>query len=66
MYHAKKFSMTSLVPHKTQGVELAAVPPMKNTTSFPVVTFGSGSAGVGKQRLRWTSHLHDRFVDAIT
>ena len=66
MYHAKKFSMTSLVPHKTQGVELAVVPPMKNTTSFPAVASSSGSARVGKQRLRWTSHLHDRFVDAIT
>ena len=72
MYHAKKFSMTSLVPHKTQGVELAAVPPVKNTASSAAAASGSGSgsgsgsAGAGKQRLRWTSDLHDRFVDAIT
>lgn len=70
MYHAKKFSMTSLVPHKTQGVDLAAVPPVKNTASSAAAASGSGSgsgsAGAGKQRLRWTSDLHDRFVDAIT
>lgn len=69
MYHQKKFSMTSLVPHKTQGVELAAVPPVKNTASSAAASVsgsGSGSAGAGKQRLRWTSDLHDRFVDAIT
>ena len=61
--------MTSLVPHKTQGVELAAVPHVKNTTSSAAASgsgSGSGSAGAGKQRLRWTSDLHDRFVDAIT
>lgn len=68
MYHAKKFSMTSLVPHKTQGVELAVVSPVKNPASSAAAPSGSASAsaGAGKQRLRWTSDLHDRFVDAIT
>lgn len=62
MYHAKKISTTSLVPHKVQGPEQLA----------PVGVLG-GSAirdtaptvESGKQRLRWTSDLHDRFVDAI-
>ena len=66
MNHTKKFSLTSLVAHKTQGVELAAVPPVKNTASSTAAASASGSAGAGKQRLRWTSDLHDRFVDAIT
>ncbi|XP_041024090.1 myb family transcription factor PHL7-like isoform X2 [Juglans microcarpa x Juglans regia] len=72
MYHAKKFSMTSLVPHKGQGGGgepvstgsgvsggCAAVV-IKNST--PAASAG----GTGKQRLRWTSDLHDRFVDAIS
>jgi len=71
MYHAKKFSMTSLVPHKggqgggggeplamTSGV-LGGSSAVKNSTL-------AASGGAGKQRLRWTSDLHDRFVDAIT
>lgn len=62
MYHAKKISTTSLVPHKGQGPEQLA---------HVAVLGGSATTGTaptvesGKQRLRWTSDLHDRFVDAI-
>lgn len=68
MYYPKKFSMTSLVPHKGQagGVETHATSAgvlggsaVKNSTP------ASSGGGAGKQRLRWTSDLHDRFVDAI-
>ncbi|KAL6228405.1 hypothetical protein ACLB2K_002355 [Fragaria x ananassa] len=63
MYHAKKFSTASLVPHKPQSSEqlVASDSSVKNPTPS-----ASASAGNGKQRLRWTSDLHDRFVDAIT
>ncbi|KAH7652190.1 Myb domain plants domain-containing protein [Dioscorea alata] len=62
MYHAKKFSSLPMVHHKVpSSEELANVgscggSPAKN----PI------ASGGGKQRLRWTSDLHDRFVDAIT
>ncbi|KAJ0974669.1 hypothetical protein J5N97_016634 [Dioscorea zingiberensis] len=62
MYHAKKFSSLPMVHHKAPSTEeLGNVSscggsPVRNT----------GSSGGGKQRLRWTSDLHDRFVDAIT
>ncbi|XP_072997802.1 myb family transcription factor PHL7-like isoform X1 [Typha latifolia] len=54
MYHPKKFSTLPLVPHKAQSSE-----------QLGNVNNSSNSGGVGKQRLRWTSDLHDRFVDAI-
>ncbi|KAL5546919.1 hypothetical protein UlMin_006606 [Ulmus minor] len=66
MYHAKKFSTASLVPHKGQSSEPPANagalggPAVKSTAPPPA------AGGGGKQRLRWTSDLHDRFVDAIT
>lgn len=50
-----------LAPYNEQGdeqnlaVAAAGGPPVDNP-----------SGGNGKQRLRWTSDLHDRFVDAIT
>ncbi|KAF7801398.1 myb family transcription factor PHL7-like isoform X2 [Senna tora] len=64
MYHAKKFTPATLVPHKTQsGAEqLANV----SDLSGSAVKNASPVGGSGKQRLRWTSDLHDRFVDAIT
>ncbi|KAJ7976494.1 MYB transcription factor [Quillaja saponaria] len=63
MYHAKKFSTATLVPHKAQGAEqLANVGPVGGST----VKSPTSSGGSGKQRMRWTSDLHDRFVDAIT
>eukprot|EP00262_Sarcandra_glabra_P014029 TRINITY_DN400_c0_g1_i1.p1 TRINITY_DN400_c0_g1~~TRINITY_DN400_c0_g1_i1.p1 ORF type:complete len:270 (+),score=51.17 TRINITY_DN400_c0_g1_i1:424-1233(+) len=63
MYHAKKFSTMPLVPHKPQGAEqLANVGVLGGSTINAPATSG----GSGKQRLRWTSDLHDRFVDAIT
>ncbi|KAJ6827310.1 myb family transcription factor PHL7-like isoform X1 [Iris pallida] len=63
MYHAKNFSAVSLVPHEVQGADrLPNVGGLGgSTTNNP-----SNSGGGGKQRLRWTSDLHDRFVDAIT
>ncbi|KAM5550517.1 myb family transcription factor PHL7 [Rosa sericea] len=68
MYHAKKFSTASLVPHKPQTSEqLASDSSVKNPTPCASASASaSASAGNGKQRLRWTSDLHDRFVDAIT
>jgi len=68
MYHAKKFSMTSLVPHKGgQGSEpLAMTAGVLGGSSAVKSSTLAASGGAGKQRLRWTSDLHDRFVDAIT
>lgn len=63
MYHPKKFSTASLVPHKAQGSEpLATVGALGGSS----VKNSNPTGGSGKQRLRWTSDLHDRFVDAIT
>ena len=63
MYHAKKFSTMPLVPHKVQGTDQ-----LPDTGGLPGTTGNNSSnwGGSGKQRLRWTSDLHDRFVDAIT
>lgn len=69
MYHAKKFSTATLVPHKPQTSEQLASVGVVSDSSVKNPTpsgSGSGSGGNGKQRLRWTSDLHDRFVDAIT
>lgn len=63
MYHAKKFSTVSLVPHKTQGNEPVANAGVMGSPSMKSSTPPGGS---GKQRLRWTEDLHNRFVDAIT
>ncbi|GAU21756.1 hypothetical protein TSUD_328810 [Trifolium subterraneum] len=71
MYHAKKFPEATMMPHKSQGVgaeQLTNVgvlsgSAVKNVAPAPA---SSGGGGGGKQRLRWTSDLHDRFVDAIT
>lgn len=63
MYNPKKFSTVGLVPHKSQSTEqLANV----GVLSGPTINNSAASGGSGKQRLRWTSDLHDRFVDAIT
>ncbi|XP_026414444.1 myb family transcription factor PHL7-like [Papaver somniferum] len=62
MYHAKKFSTMGLVPHKAQGAEQL---PNMGVGGSPTVSNSAPSGGNGKQRLRWTSDLHDRFVDAI-
>ncbi|KAF5475646.1 hypothetical protein F2P56_007427 [Juglans regia] len=72
MYHAKKFSMTSLVPHKGQGgggepvSTGAGVSGGCATVVIKNSTPAASAGGTGKQRLRWTSDLHDRFVDAIS
>lgn len=64
MYHAKKFSPATVVQHKAQGgaEQLANVADLSGSA----VTNATPVGGSGKQRLRWTSDLHDRFVDAIT
>ncbi|KAL2895672.1 Myb family transcription factor PHL7 [Bienertia sinuspersici] len=62
MYHAKKFSTVSLVPHKTQGSEPVASAGGMGSSSMKSSTPPGGG---GKQRLRWTEDLHNRFVDAI-
>ncbi|XP_039114948.1 myb family transcription factor PHL7-like isoform X2 [Dioscorea cayenensis subsp. rotundata] len=61
MYHAKKFSSLPMVHHKVpSSEELANVGSCGSPAKNPSASVG------GKQRLRWTSDLHDRFVDAIT
>ncbi|WOK95554.1 hypothetical protein Cni_G04261 [Canna indica] len=62
MYHAKKYSTVSTVPNNSQGAERVcnvgnSGGSVANTQVIPGIS--------GKQRLRWTSDLHDRFVDAI-
>lgn len=52
-----------LVPHKVQGADqLADIGNLPGNTG----NNSSNSGGGGRQRLRWSSDLHDRFVDAIT
>lgn len=63
MYHAKKISTSSLVPYKPQSSEQPANAGVSGSQAVKNPTPAGGS---GKQRLRWTSDLHDRFVDAIT
>ncbi|KAL5132761.1 Myb family transcription factor PHL7 [Glycine soja] len=64
-YQAKKFSPASMVPHKSQGgVEQLANAGVLGGSAVKIAAAPAG--GSGKQRLRWTSDLHDRFVDAIT
>ncbi|GAB4851827.1 hypothetical protein Ancab_031226 [Ancistrocladus abbreviatus] len=62
MYHAK-ISTTSLLPHKAQGSEPVANAGALGSSAAKNPTPPGGS---GKQRLRWTADLHERFVDAIT
>ena len=64
MYHSKNFSPGNMVPHKAQGgtEQLANV----GVLAGSAVKNAPPAGGSGKQRLRWTSDLHDRFVDAIT
>ncbi|CAK8542976.1 unnamed protein product [Lathyrus sativus] len=64
MFHAKKFPEANMMPHKSQGggEQIANV----GGLSGSVVKDAAPAGGGGKQRLRWTSDLHDRFVDAIT
>ncbi|MED6186161.1 hypothetical protein PIB30_064158 [Stylosanthes scabra] len=66
MYHAKKFSSAAMVPHKPQGggEQVGSVGVLDGSAMRNAGPANSG--GSGKQRLRWTSDLHDRFVDAIT
>ncbi|KAG9454956.1 hypothetical protein H6P81_007860 [Aristolochia fimbriata] len=63
MYHAKKFSTMGLVSHKPQSTEQVSNTGVLGGTP---VNNPAPAGGSGKQRLRWTSDLHDRFVDAIT
>ncbi|OVA13775.1 SANT/Myb domain [Macleaya cordata] len=51
-----------LVPHKNQGAEQHS---NMGVVGGPAVSNSAPSGGSGKQRLRWTSDLHERFVDAI-
>lgn len=54
-----------MVPHKSQGgVEQLANAGVLGGSAVKIAAAPAG--GSGKQRLRWTSDLHDRFVDAIT
>ncbi|KNA15454.1 hypothetical protein SOVF_097980 isoform A [Spinacia oleracea] len=51
------------MPHKTQGSEPVANAGAMGNSSMKNSPPPGGS---GKQRLRWTEELHNRFVDAIT
>jgi hypothetical protein len=64
MFHAKKFSIVPFISHKTQGSD--QVSNVGSALGGSNVTNPINPGGSGKQRLRWTSDLHDRFVDAIT
>ncbi|CAL9192977.1 unnamed protein product [Musa hybrid cultivar] len=63
MYHASKFSTVSMAPDNGQGTEQVGSIGISGGSS---VNNPVNPGGSGKQRLRWTSDLHDRFVDAIT
>ncbi|XP_043719809.1 myb family transcription factor PHL7-like isoform X1 [Telopea speciosissima] len=63
MFQPKKVTNIGLVPHKAQSADqLANVGVLGGST----INNSAPPGGTGKQRLRWTSDLHDRFVDAIT
>lgn len=61
MYHAKKFSVP-FAPQRAQNSEHVS-----NIGAFggSNISNPANPVGSGKQRLRWTSDLHNRFVDAI-
>jgi hypothetical protein len=61
MYHAKKFSVP-FAPQMAQNNEH-----LSNIGAFggPSISNPANPVGNGKQRLRWTSDLLNRFVDAI-
>ncbi|MCO5560526.1 hypothetical protein L7F22_014141 [Adiantum nelumboides] len=70
MYNAKKFSTTSLVHHRSSGMPDPRFPSGSNVA---ISTDGGGeiaarvaAAVASKQRLRWSSDLHGRFVEAVT
>ncbi|RWW58776.1 hypothetical protein BHE74_00034348 [Ensete ventricosum] len=63
MYHASKFSTVSMTPDNGQGTEQVGSIGISRGSS---VNNPVNPGGSGKQRLRWTSDLHDCFVDAIT
>eukprot|EP00250_Pteridium_aquilinum_P006462 c16383_g1_i1 orf=414-1379(-) len=68
MYNAKKFSTTSLVHHRSSGTPDPRFPSGSN---MALMNDGSEIAArvavaSSKQRLRWTSELHERFVEAVT
>ncbi|KAK1386731.1 hypothetical protein POM88_014909 [Heracleum sosnowskyi] len=63
MYNPKKFSTMGLAPYKAQGGEQVST--VAAVGGPPVETSPPPTGGNAKQRLRWTSDLHDRFVDAI-
>eukprot|EP00250_Pteridium_aquilinum_P008507 c18001_g1_i1 orf=638-1561(-) len=68
MYQAKKFSTTSLVHHRGLGVSeqhFAMVPSMSMGNDGGDIAARVAAAS-SKQRLRWTTELHDRFVEAVT
>lgn len=68
MYQTKKFSTTNLVPHR--GGPEQPMTYVHGSSIGLSNDAGDISARVSavstKQRLRWTSELHDRFVEAVT
>lgn len=65
MYQVKKFSTSGMTPQRVQGHQQRGSGPSdvsSNSDGSPVTACGGGSA---KQRLRWTTDLHDRFVEAV-
>ncbi|MQL99467.1 hypothetical protein Taro_032195, partial [Colocasia esculenta] len=60
--YSKKFATMALMPHRSQDAEqLTSIGSLNGSQGNNRPTTGAN----GKQRLRWTSDLHDRFVDAI-
>lgn len=62
MYHTNKFPAGGVVGNKGEGGGADQVSDLSGSG----VKHATPVGGSGKQRLRWTSDLHDRFVDAIT
>lgn len=61
MYHAKNFSVP-FAPQRAQNNEHAS---NIGAIDGSNINNPANPVGGGKQRLRWTSDLHNRFVDAI-
>ncbi|KAH7425281.1 hypothetical protein KP509_11G047900 [Ceratopteris richardii] len=66
MYQAKPYSTTNFVPHRNPGMPEHHFTPIPSMPAEGGEIAGRGAAASSKQRLRWTSELHERFVEAVT
>lgn len=61
MYQMKKYTSPGLIPHRPQTMAYQEKPSMYGSH----VMSGELNPTDPKPRLRWTSELHERFVDAV-